>query len=207
MLLGLLAWVMVGLVVLAVDVRVVARGVLVSLHFVQLMPHRHITASKAGWRHLPGEICCPAEEAPPVDVVTTVEHLPTVAIGAVAEAAIAVHGGAQARTRGGRGQALGHGQVFAVGVVEVGAEASVLTHEGEAADDIADGQARVVVMVMVELVVEGLQRGQGGVGAARAGRGVAAVAQRRHGVVEARRTGFGLQGNGGTPEGRPGEGS
>jgi len=203
---GLLARVMVGLVVLAVDgVRV--RVVLVSLHLVQLVPRRHVAPAQARRRHLAAEIRRPAEEAPPVDVVAGVEHLAAVAVGAVAQAAVAVHGGGQARARGRRRQALGHGQVLAVRVVEVGAEGPVLAHQGEAADDVADGEAGVVVVVVVvELVVEGLQGGQRGVGAAGAGRGVAAVAQRRHGVVEARRTGLGLQGHGGAPEGGPGEG-
>lgn len=92
----LLAWVVVRLVVLAVEVRVVAGVVLVSLHFVQLVPDGHVASSQARWGHLSAEIGRSAEEAPPVDVVTAVEHLPAAAVGAVTQTTIAVHGGSQA---------------------------------------------------------------------------------------------------------------
>ena len=72
---------------------------------------------------------------------------------------------------------MGHGQLLAIRVVEVGAEASILTHKSEAANNIAYREAGVMVMVVVELVIKRLQGGQGSVGAAGAGRGVAAVAQ------------------------------
>lgn len=72
---------------------------------------------------------------------------------------------------------MGHGQFLAIRVVEVGAEASILTHKGKATNNIADRETGVMVMVVVELVVKGLQGGQGSVCAARAGWGVAAVAQ------------------------------
>lgn len=106
---------------------------------------------------------------------------------------------------------MGHPKVFAIWVVEIAPQAPVFPHEGEAPDDVADWQAGVmgvVVVVVVELVIEGLQRGEGGVGAPLDGLGVSgSVAQGRHGRVKSGVPVLGLQSHGRVPQGRPGEGS
>lgn len=150
---------MVVLVVLAVDVRMVAGRVLVSLHLVQLMADRRVAAQP--WRgHLPAEVRGPAEDVASMDLVTTWKHLATIAVGAVSQAPVTVHGCPQARACRRWRKALCHPQIFAVRVVEVATQASVLTHESKASDDIADRQAgMVVVMVVMKFVIERLQGG------------------------------------------------
>lgn len=103
---GLLAGQMV-LVVLGVEVWVVAGGVLVGLHFVELVAKTRGVAVEPGRGHLSPEIGRPAVNAAAaaateVHVVTAGEHLAAMAALVGAQAAVAMHARLQARGCGRR---------------------------------------------------------------------------------------------------------
>lgn len=116
-----------------------------------------------------------------MDLMASWKHLATVSI-LTSQAAIAMHGGLQAYTAQWWRQTLSQTKVFSVRGIVVSSQASIFSHESEAADDVAHRQAGMVMM-MVEFVIKGLEGCQCGVGASTADWWVSAVPQSCHAVV------------------------
>ncbi|TRY90439.1 hypothetical protein DNTS_018931 [Danionella cerebrum] len=94
-------------------------------------------------------------------------------LGSIWLATIAMHGGLKTCTAKWWRQTLSQTEIFSIRRIVVSSKASIFSHESEAADDVADRQAGMVV-VMVEFVIKWLPMG----GPPRVGRGKAAVRSR-----------------------------